>query len=76
MRSGKSPEELRDLAGRLRDERLGAVALVAMTEHRQGMARVFQVHAEEHVTIQVFRNPDEAREWLHLMGGPEVQAKG
>ena len=75
LRAGRSPEALRDLAGRLQDERLGAVALVAVTEHHYGMARVFQVHAEEHVAIQVFRNLEKARDWLHLMGGPSVQAK-
>ena len=46
-----------------------------MTEHHYGMARVFQVHAEEHVAIQVFRNLEDARDWLHLMGGPGVKAK-
>ena len=49
MRSGRSIEELRDLAGSLRDERLGAVALIAAIEHHYGMGRLFQVHAEEHV---------------------------
>jgi len=69
MRSDRSIEELRDLAGSLRDERLGAVALVAATEHHYGMAHVIQVHAEEHAAVQVFRNLDEAHEWLHRMEG-------
>lgn len=69
MRSGRSSEELRDLADSLRDERLGAVALVAMKEHHYGMARVIQVQAEEHVAVQVFRNLEEAREWLHRREG-------
>ncbi len=72
MRSGRSSEELRDLADSLQDERLGAVALVAATEHHYGMARVIQVHAEEHVVIRVFRNPEEAREWLHGIKGKET----
>jgi hypothetical protein len=72
MRSGRSSEELRDLAASLQDERLGAVALVAVTEHHYGMARVIQVRAEEHVAIQVFRNLEEAGEWLHLMGRQET----
>lgn len=36
------------------------------------MARVIQVHAEEHVAVQVFHNLEEAREWLHLMGRQET----
>ena len=69
MRSGRSSEELRNLADSLRDERLRAVALVAVREHHYGMARVIQVQAEEYVAIQVFRNLEEAREWLHSMEG-------
>jgi hypothetical protein len=69
MRSGRSAAEIRDLAGSLLDERLGAVALVTSTEYHYGMARVFQAHAEEHVTIQVYRDLQEARKWLRLMEG-------
>ena len=69
MRSGRSSEELHDLAASLQDERLGAVALVAVKEHHYGMARVIQVHAEEHVAVEVFRNLEEAREWLYLVEG-------
>jgi hypothetical protein len=69
MRSGRSSAELHDLADSLQDDRLGAIALVAVREHHYGMARVIQAHAEEHVAVQVFRNLEEAREWLYLVEG-------